>query len=307
MAALHSLAYTPSRMRVLVTGSRGLIGSALVPALESAGHSVTRLVRGKAGKKEISWDPSGRLDSSATAGFDAVVHLAGESIAGRWTDSKKERISNSRIQGTHTLVNALMVAPNRPRVTVSASAVGYYGDRGDELLTEQSAPGSDFLADVCQRWEQAVEEAGSAGIRTVELRIGLVLSKHGGGLAQMLPPFRMGLGGRMGSGKQYWPWVSIADVVGAMMHALETDSMRGAYNVVAPQAVTNAEFTRTLGGVLHRPTIFPMPAFVVRAAFGQMGTALLLASQRVSSKKLEASGYKFKQPELKGALEELLR
>ena len=294
-------------MRVLVTGSRGLIGSALVPELESAGHSVTRLVRGKPGRNEIRWDPEGQLDPATLAGFDAVVHLAGESIAGRWSDSKKQRISDSRIQGTHTLVNALMVSTSRPRVMVSASAVGYYGDRGDELLTEQSAPGNDFLANVCQRWEQAVEEAASAGIRTVELRIGLVLSKHGGGLAQMLPPFRMGVGGRMGSGRQYWPWVSIRDVVGAILHALQTEAMRGPYNTVAPQTMTNAEFTKTLGQVLHRPTIFPMPAFVVRTAFGEMGTALLLSSQRVSPKKLEGTGYRFNHPELKPALEELLK
>ena len=294
-------------MRVLVSGSRGLIGSTLIPALESGGHSVIRLVRGKAGKNEVSWDPVGQLDPGAVAGFDAVVHLAGESIAGRWTDSKKQRIADSRIQGTRTLVNALSLSSSRPRVLVGASAVGYYGDRADELLTEQSPPGNDFLANVCQRWEQAVEEAASAGIRTVELRIGLVLSREGGGLAQMLPPFRMGVGGRMGSGKQYWPWVAINDIVGAILHALQTDTMRGPYNAVAPQPVTNAEFTKTLGQVLHRPTVFPMPAFVVRTVFGEMGTALLLASQRVSPKKLEGTGFRFKHPDLKPALEELVK
>jgi len=294
-------------MRVLVSGSRGLIGSALVPALGAGGHSVTRLVRRRAGDNELTWDPAGRLDAAAVAGFDGVVHLAGESISGRWTDSKKQRITESRIQGTRTLVNALTLSSSRPRTLVSASAVGYYSDRGDELLTEQSPPGNDFLADLCQRWEQAVEEAAQAGIRTVELRIGLVLSPHGGGLAQMLLPFRMGLGGRMGSGQQYWPWVSIDDVVGAFLHALQNETMRGPCNVVAPQAVRNAEFARTLGQVLHRPTVFPMPAFVVGAAFGEMGTALLLASQHVSSQKLQSSGYCFKQQELKPALQELLR
>ena len=308
-------------MRVLVSGASGLIGSALTAALESAGHSVVRLVRRPAAANEIQWDvgapplaenplpsktakggpPSGSFD-----GFDAVVHLAGESIAGRWTAAKKARIRDSRVQGTSTLSSALAQTSRPPKVLVCASAIGIYGDRGDEVLREQSAGRSDFLAQVVQQWELATEPAARAGIRVVSLRFGVVLSAHGGALAQMLRPFRMGMGGRIGSGNQWMSWIALEDVVGIIQHALATESLRGPVNTVATDPVTNAEFTRALGKALHRPAIFPLPAFMVRLVFGEMGEALLLSSQRVDCGKLLTSGYRFRYPELKPALEALL-
>jgi uncharacterized protein len=297
-------------MNILVSGATGLVGSALVPALESAGHTVRRLVRQRplAGSPEVHWDPTGSFDPvGGIEGFDAVVHLAGESVAARWTRDRKARILNSRKLGTMTVASAAARSQRPPKVVVSASAVGYYGDRGDELLTEESTPGSDFLADVARQWENALAPASGAGIRTVMLRIGFILSPHGGGLARMLPPFRMGLGGKVGSGRQWMSWISIDDVVGAIQHALATESLWGPVNAVAPHPVTNAEFTRTLGRVLGRPTIFPLPAFAACLAFGEMAKALLLASQRVQPVKLQASGFHFHHPELEGALRELLK
>jgi len=294
-------------MRILVSGASGTVGSALVPALEDAGHQVVRLVRRPPATNEIRWDPAIPLDPAAIEGFDGVVHLAGESIAGRWTAAKKTRIRNSRIQGTRTLAEALAKTTQRPRVLVSASAVGYYGDRGDEVLTENSPSGSGFLAEVARGWEQATEPTAAAGIRVVVLRFGMILSPTGGGLAQMLSPFRMGLGGRMGSGRQWWSWITIDDVAGAIQYALNSEALRGTFNTVAPQPVRNAEFTRALGQVLSRPTIFAMPTFVVRLIFGEMGDELLLASQRVDSSKLQSSGYLFRHAELKTGLAELLQ
>ncbi|HEV2021905.1 MAG TPA: TIGR01777 family oxidoreductase [Terriglobales bacterium] len=297
-------------MNILVSGATGLVGSALIPALESAGHTVRRLVRQRpeAGSPDVYWDPMGSFDPvGGIEGFDAVVHLAGESVAARWTRNKKARILNSRKQGTMTLASAAARSKKPPKVMVSASAVGYYGNRGDEVLTEESAAGSDFLADVARQWETATAPAAKAGIRTVMLRIGFILSPRGGGLARMLPPFRMGLGGKLGSGRQWMSWVSIHDVVGAIQHALATEALQGPVNTVAPHPVTNAEFTRTLGRVLSRPTIFPMPGFAARLAFGEMGDALLLASQRVQPVKLQSSGFQFRHPELEGALRELLK
>ena len=296
-------------MNILISGATGLVGSALIPALESAGHSVRRLVRVRplAGSPEVYWDPTGSFDPvGGIEGFDAVVHLAGESVAARWTRDRKVRILNSRKQGTMTLASAAARSKRPPKVMVSASAVGYYGNRGDEVLTEESTSGADFLADVARQWEAALAPASQAGIRTVMLRIGFILSPRGGGLARMLPPFRLGLGGKLGNGRQWMSWISIDDVVGAIQHALATESLRGPVNAVAPHPVTNAEFTRTLGRVLGRPTIFPMPAIVARLAFGEMAKALLLASQRVQPVKLEASGFQFRHPELEGALRELL-
>ncbi len=293
-------------MRVLVSGASGLVGSALVPALESAGHSVVRLVRRDPAANEIRWDPAGGIAAGALEGFDAAVHLAGESIAGRWTAAKKARIRDSRVQGTRTLAAALAGAAQRPKVMVCASAIGIYGDRGDEVLREESAPGSDFLAEVSQQWEAATEPAARAGMRVVSLRFGVVLSRRGGALAQMLPPFRMGAGGRIGSGRQWMSWITLDDVVGVIQHALATDSLRGPVNTVAPTPVTNAEFTRALGEALHRPTIFPLPAFMVRLMFGEMGDALLLGSQRVDCGKLQASDFRFRHPELQPALQALL-
>lgn len=296
-------------MNILVSGASGLVGSALVPALESAGHTVRRLVRVRpeAGSPDVYWDPMGLFDPvGGMEGFDAVVHLAGESVAARWTRNKKARILNSRVQGTMTLASAVARSKRPPKVLVSASAVGYYGNRGDESLTEESTSGSDFLADVARQWETALAPATRAGIRTVMLRIGFILSPRGGGLARMLPPFRMGVGGRLGSGRQWMSWISIVDVVGAIQHALTTEALWGPVNAVAPHPVTNAEFTRTLGRILGRPTIFPMPGFAARLAFGEMADVLLLASQRVQPVKLQSSGFQFRHPELEGALRELL-
>ncbi|MGH9581229.1 MAG: TIGR01777 family oxidoreductase [Terriglobales bacterium] len=293
---------------VLVSGASGLIGSALVAALESAGNTVKRLVRTppRDPSREIYWDPAGSMDRFQIEGYNAVVHLAGETIMGRWTEKKKARIRDSRLQGTRTLATHLARCEPRPRVLVCASAVGYYGDRGEEILREDSPPGTDFLAEVGRGWEEAAQPAAQAGIRVVNLRLGVVLSRRGGALKQMLLPFRLGLGGRLGSGRQYMSWISLDDVVGAVRHALENDSLRGAVNAVAPNPVTNAEFTRTLGRVLGRPTILPAPAFAIRLLLGEMGESLLLSSQRVEPRRLLDSGYAFQHPELRSALEAML-
>jgi uncharacterized protein len=294
--------------KALVSGSSGLIGSALVPALQENGYEVTRLVHGSpTGPKQVAWNPSETLPSALVSGFDAVVHLAGESIVGRWTEAKKDRIRESRIAGTRNLADALARAPDRPRVLVSASAIGFYGDRGQEILREESPSGSGFLPDVCLGWESASVPAARAGIRTVQVRIGIVLSSAGGALEKMLPPFRLGLGGIIGSGRQWWSWIALQDVVGAILHALKTSSLQGPVNAVAPHPVTNVEFTRVLGTVLSRPTVLPMPAFAARLALGEMANELLLASQRVEPARLMASGYEFQQPDLQPALEALLK
>ena len=303
-------------MRILVSGASGLVGSALVTALESAGHSVVRLVRREPAANaanEVRLDPmidpplATPAEAGKPQGFDAVVHLAGESVAGRWTAAKKARIRESRVQGTRMLASALSRSDPRPEVMVCASAIGIYGNRGDELLREESAPGSDFLADVGKEWEEATTPAARVGIRVVSLRIGVVLSPRGGALGRMLTPFRMGAGGRIGSGNQWMSWITLDDLVSVIQHAVATDSLRGAVNAVAPSPVTNLDFTRALGQALHRPTLFPMPAFMVRLIFGEMGEALLLGSQRVDCAKLLASGFKFRHPELKPALQALLQ
>jgi uncharacterized protein (TIGR01777 family) len=293
-------------MRILVSGASGLVGSALVQALEDGNDAVVRLLRHNPAANEMRWEPVGGLEASALEGFDAVVHLAGESIAGRWTAAKKARIRDSRVLGTTALATALARTGRPPKVMVCASAIGIYGDRGDEVLREESAPGSDFLAEVAKQWEAATEPAARAGVRVVSLRFGVVLSPRGGALARMLPPFRMGVGGRIGSGRQWMSWITLEDVVGVIQRSLATNSLRGPVNTVAPLPVTNAQFTRALGEALHRPTVFPLPAFMVRLIFGEMGEALLLGSQRVDCGKLVASGYRFRQPELKPALQALL-
>jgi uncharacterized protein (TIGR01777 family) len=294
--------------KILVSGSSGLIGAALIPALKSGGYEITCLVRGTAsGKEQIQWDPAQPLVPESVSGFDAVVHLAGESIVGRWTEAKKRRIRESRVQGTLRLAEALAQAPQRPRVLISASAIGYYGDRGDEALREDSASGSGFLPEVCREWEDATEPATKAGIRTVQVRFGLVLSRHGGALPKMLPPFRLGVGGNMGNGRQWWSWIDIDDLVGAVQHVIKAETLRGPVNVVGPNPVMNAEFTKILASALSRPAIFPMPAFAARLVFGQMGDELLLASQRVEPAKLLASGYVFQKPILRAALEGILK
>ena len=290
-------------MRVAISGASGFIGSAVARLLEAGGHQVTRLVRGRPRAGEIHWIPAGAIDPQAFEGFDGVVHLAGESIAGRWTAARKARILNSRVQGTLTIAAPLARLQQKPRALVSASAIGFYGPRGEEILDETSSPGSDYLSEVARQWESATEAAARAGIRVVLMRFGVVLGAGGGALARMLTPFRMGAGGRIGPGQQWMSWIALEDAAAAVEHALGNGSLRGPVNVVAPNPVRNSEFTRTLGQVLHRPTVLPMPALAVKLAFGEMGTTLLLGSQRVLPKRLEASGFQFKYPELKEALE----
>jgi hypothetical protein len=297
-------------MKVLVTGSSGLVGSALLSQLESDGHTVTRLVRSRrgTGEAQVLWEPqAGAIDSASLEGLDAVVHLAGESIAaGRWTAARKARILESRTKGTRLLAEALASLRERPKALVSASAVGYYGDRGEEALREESASGSGFLADVCRQWEAAAAPAAQVGIRVVHPRFAMILSTAGGALQRLLLPFRLGLGGKLGSGQQFMSWVALDDVVGAICHALTHDDLQGPVNTVSPTPVRNHEFTRTLGRVLRRPTVFPLPALAARLAFGQMADELLLASQRVEPAKLLASGYQFAFPDLESALRHLL-
>ena len=290
-------------MRVAVSGASGFIGSAVVRRLEAAGHQVSRLVRGTPKPGEIHWIPAGALEAGPLEGFDAVVHLAAESISGRWTATKKARILNSRVQGTLTIAASLARLQRKPKVLVSASAIGFYGSRGDETLDESSTPGSDFLAEVARQWESATESASRAGIRVALLRFGVVLGESGGALKQMLRPFKMGVGGRIGSGQQWMSWVALDDAAGAVEHAISNEAVRGPVNVVSPTPVRNSEFTKALGEVLHRPTVFPMPEFAVKVAFGEMGESLLLGSQRVMPKKLQESGYQFKFSELRAALE----
>ncbi len=295
-------------MQIAVTGSSGLVGSALVPYLTTGGHRVTRLVRRSPGSQEVAWDPAeGIKELSWLEGVDAVVHLAGENIAaGRWTEARKAEIRRSRVERTRRLCESLARLGRRPKVLASASAVGFYGDRREEILTEDSAPGGDFLARVCQEWEAATEPASQAGIRVVHLRFGMILSAAGGALKKMLLPFKLGAGGRIGSGAQYMSWIAIDDAIGAILHALSAGSLMGAVNAVAPVPVTNAEFTRVLARVLSRPAVAPMPAFAARLAFGELADALLLSSQRVMPTRLQASGYRFQHPELAGALRYLV-
>jgi uncharacterized protein (TIGR01777 family) len=295
-------------MQIAVSGSSGLVGSALLAFLTTGVHRITRLVRKAAAGDDVAWDVArGVQDLSRLEGAEAVVHLAGESIAaGRWTASRKEEIRRSRVEGTRRLCESLARLSRGPKVLVSASAVGFYGNRGDEILQEDSAPGSDFLAQVCREWEAATEPASRGGIRVVHLRFGMILSPAGGALKKLLLPFKMGAGGRIGSGTQFMSWIAMDDVVGAIHHAIVTESLQGPVNGVSPAPVSNAEFTRTLARVLSRPAIAPMPAFAARLAFGEMADALLLASQRVMPTRLQASGYKFRYPELERALRHLL-
>jgi len=291
-------------MKVLIAGASGLVGSTLIPALEADGAEVTRLVRTSAGAGEIEWHPNNdQIDATTLEGFDAVINFAGENIAGgRWTDELKRKIHDSRVNGTHLLSEAIARLKHPPKVFLCASATGIYGDRGDEILDELSDSGGGFLAGVCREWEQATEPAIAAGVRTVNLRFGPILAREGGMLAKLLAPFKMGMGGKVGSGKQYISWVAIDDVVNTVKLALKDESIRGPLNIVSPHPVTNQEFTKTLGHVLSRPTALAMPAFAVRLAFGEMADEMLLTSQRVIPKKLNDVGYEFQQPELEGAL-----
>jgi uncharacterized protein len=292
-------------MRVLISGASGLIGRALTGALAARGDEPVALVRRAPAQGEVQWNPAEQLDPEKLAGCDAVVHLAGKNIAGRWTEKFKQEVRDSRVQGTRTVANAVAGAYQRtglPRVLISASAIGYYGNRGDELMTEESAPGQGFLPDVSQQWEAATSPARDAGLRVVNLRIGVVLAREGGALPSMLLPFRLGLGGRIGSGQQYWSWVALEDVVGAILFGLQNDSLSGPVNVVSPEPARNEDFVRALGEELHRPTIFPLPAFVVRTLLGEMGDMALLGSVRVEPAKLKAAGYQFRYPHLRDAL-----
>ena len=267
------------------------------------------VVRGApANSDEAAWNPAGGLaEPSRFDGVDAVVHLAGENIAaGRWTPARKAEIRQSRVEGTRILCESLARLAHPPKLLVSASAVGFYGDRGAQMLTEESGAGSGFLPDVCREWEAATEPASQADIRVVNLRFGMVLSPAGGALRKMLPPFKLGLGGRIGSGDQFMSWIAIDDAVGAIHHTLSAESLRGPVNAVAPTPVTNTEFTCTLARVLRRPALIPVPRFAARLAFGEMADALLLASARVVPVRLRESGYHFRFPELEGALRYLL-
>jgi uncharacterized protein (TIGR01777 family) len=298
-------------MKILVSGSHGLVGSALVESLTADGHEVVRLVRGgrNFGTPQVEWDlDRGRIDEQQLEGIEAVIHLAGESIAsGRWTEQKKHEIRESRVYGTTLLSETIAGLSQPPSVFLCASAIGYYGDRGDELLTERSSPGSDFLASVCVDWERATRAASAKGIRTVNTRFGIILDLNGGALEKMLLPFRMGIGGRIGNGRQWMSWIALEDVIEALKFLLLDHDVSGPVNFVAPNPVTNAEFTKTLGRVLSRPTFFPVPEFGVRLAFGEMGDALLLSSQRVEPSILEDKGFPFYWPSLEPALRHLLQ
>ena len=298
-------------MKILVVGATGLVGSSLVPMLTTGGHTVVKLSRKKPNVSDsgtIVWNPEeGKIAVDELEGFDAVIHLAGEGIAARrWTTAQKARIRDSRVEGTKLLAMTLAGLVHKPKHFLCASAIGYYGSRGDEICTESSPPGDDFLAGVCQEWEQATKPAAQAGIRVVNLRIGVVMSPAGGALAKMLFPFKMGVGGILGNGRQYMSCVTIDDVVGGIHHCLTHAELSGPVNLVDPYAVTNREFTKTLGRILHRPTLFPAPAFVLRLLVGEMADALLLSSTRVQPKKLLASGYQFRFPDLESGLKHVL-
>ena len=285
-------------MKIAMTGSSGLVGSALMPILIAAGHDVVPL------KRPRDWNPDqGTINVSAFSGVEAMIHLAGENIAsGRWTAARKQSFLDSRLKGTRLIAETISRMEKPPQVLVSASAIGYYGDRGNEVLIENSAPGTGFLAELCSQWEAATDPATRKGIRVVHLRIGLVLSPSGGALGKMLLPFKLGLGGRIGSGRQFWSWISLDDLCGAIAHCTQAAELHGPVNIVSPTPVTNSEFTKALGRALGRPTIFPVPAFVLRAALGEMADALVLASARVEPKKLMASRFVFRHTELEATL-----
>lgn len=299
------------KRRIAISGASGLIGTELVRRLEAAGDHVVRLTRRApmSTVDEAQWSVDGGLvNPSRLEGAHGVIHLAGEGIAdGRWTEDKKRRIRDSRVNGTRNLCEDLAGLDARPAVLVCASAIGYYGDRGASELDESSEPGAGFLPDVCREWEAATSPARDAGIRVVNVRVGVVMSRQGGALASMLLPFKMGVGGRVGSGEQFFSWVSHDDVVGAFLQGLNDSSLSGPLNATAPNPVTNAEFTQTLGEVLHRPTILPLPGFAAKLALGQMAQDLLLASARVKPQVLEANGYDFVYPQLKECLEHELQ
>lgn len=299
----------PNQKHILISGASGFIGSHVADHATQNGYDVARMVRSKDAVKEgdVYWRPSeNEIDRNALEGRDAVVHLAGESLIGRWTAEKKARIRDSRVEGTKLLCRTLAECKQPPRVLISASAVGIYGDRGDELLDESSAPGNDFLAQVGQEWEAATQPAKDAGIRVVLLRIGMVLGPDGGALGQMLLPFRLGIGGRLGSGRHYMSWIAIQDLARIIIFCIENEQIDGPVNAVSPNPVRNFEFTKTLGRVMSRPTVLPVPAFALRLIFGQLADALLLASQRVTPAKLQDLEFSFEYIDLENALRSML-
>lgn len=297
-------------MRVLITGASGLIGSALQKRFAGKGWETLLATRHEPkAPNEIQWSiEDGFVDPERLEGLDAVVHLAGESVNGlRWTDDKKKAIRDSRVFGTRNLVAALSKLKDRPKVLVSASAIGFYGERGDEEVSESSIAGIGFLSEVSKEWESEARRAEDAGIRTVLLRTGIVLSKDGGALGTMLTPFKLGVGGVIGSGKQWMSWISLDDHIRVIEYVIEHDNIRGAVNAASPHPVTNEEFTKTMGDVLYRPTFLPLPQFVVSMALGEMGDELLLTSTKVMPKRLEDAGFEFEYPALKPALEHALK
>jgi uncharacterized protein len=294
-------------MRVLVSGARGLIGSALIASCRARGHETCILTRRSTGPGEVEWDPAGsRLEARRIEGFDAVVHLAGEPVAARWTPVRKALIRESRVAGTRLLAQRLAELERPPRVLVSISAIGFYGDRGDEVLDEASPPGVGFLPAVCHAWEEAAAPAAARGIRVVHPRLGLVLTTRGGALARLLPPFRLGLGGPLGDGRAWWSWVTLEDVIAILERTLVDEGLAGPINVVAPGAVTNRAFARALGRALGRPALLPLPALALRALFGEMADGALLASAHVMPLRLTSAGHTFRFPEIEDALRRLL-
>jgi len=296
---------TTANQTVVITGASGMVGTALGAKLREAGHKTLSITRKASSSDSILWDPAtGMKDPSKLEGVETIVHLAGENIAaGRWTAALKDRIRRSRVEGTRNLVKSIAAVQQRPRTLVCASAIGYYGERGEVILDEDASAGTGFLADVCRDWEHEAQAASDLGLRVVNVRIGVVLSPKGGALAKMLLPFKLGAGGVIGSGKQYWSWIGLHDLVRIISFCVENEALKGAVNGVSPNPMTNYDFTKGVGRALHRPTIFPLPAFVAKLALGEMANDLLLASTRVIPKKLQDHGFQFDYPELVGCLE----